>query len=155
MRIHPKGKKQNQKSVGGFSLVEAMVAAAVMGLIITSLMTTFSQTFTITEMARQNLRATQILTEKMEVIRLLRWDQLGTIPTNFTAYYDYKSTNNTGGLVYYGKIIFSDPPMSTSYTNDLRLVSVEIQWDTGHGDRTEKISSLVARSGIQRYVFEN
>jgi type II secretory pathway pseudopilin PulG len=136
-----------------FTIVEVLVAVAILGMMIISLFVTFSQVFNLTAGSRENLRATQILTEKMEVIRLLTWEQLSTIPTNFTAYYDFKNTN--GGVVYNGSIVFSAPNTAASYNADLQLVTVEIEWNSSFGKRKENVQTFVARNGIQRYVFEN
>jgi hypothetical protein len=57
-------------------------------------------------LARENIRATQILEEKMEVVRLFNWDQVvnlpGYIPTNFIApFYANNPTNPPAGSFNY------------------------------------------------------
>src|SRR5467141_1260094 len=71
----------------GHSLVEVMVALSVLGFMVVSLYAGFSSGFAVLRVARENLRATQILQERMEVLRLIKWDDVapGFIPTRFTA----------------------------------------------------------------------
>src|SRR5438093_11149071 len=91
-----------------FTLAETLVAMAVAGIMIIALYGGMAtSTFSI-RMARENLRATQIIMEKMEVIRLLTWEQLTSsniLPATFTVPYYAGDTNATNsGLVYNGKI---------------------------------------------------
>ena len=81
-----KSKRRSLLSKMAYSMVELLVAMAVLGVMFVSLYSGFSAGFAIIELARENLRATQILQEKMETIRLYTWDQVNTpgfIPTNF------------------------------------------------------------------------
>jgi hypothetical protein len=108
------------------------------------------------QMARENLRATQILLEKMETIRLYSWDQITTpdfIPTTFTAQYDPQGGNGSQGLTYTGSMVISDAPVTTSYSGDMKLVKVTINWKTGNLGRTREFSSLVSRYGMQDYIY--
>ena len=62
--------------MGAFSLIECLVAISV---IIISFLTIFGSItfgFTVTQLSRENLRATQILLDKMEGVRLYSWTQL-------------------------------------------------------------------------------
>src|SRR3989454_12400353 len=82
----------------GHSLVEVMVALSVLGFMVVSLYAGFSSGFAVLRVARENLCATQILEERMEVIRLIKWDDVapGFIPTTFTApFYAADATNTT------------------------------------------------------------
>jgi prepilin-type N-terminal cleavage/methylation domain-containing protein len=59
-----------------FTLVELVVAMAVIGVVVVSLYGGITSGISSVRMARENLRATQILVEKTEAIRLYRWDQI-------------------------------------------------------------------------------
>jgi type II secretory pathway pseudopilin PulG len=152
--IHANSDRVTRHREVAFSLVETLVSVAIMGIMITALAMTFAQSYTVTQSSRELLRATQIITEKMEVVRLLTWDQLGTIPQSFSAPYDYKNTNSDG-LTFYGTINFADPPHETSYKSEMKMVTVKVTWDTGHGWHSESLSSLCAKNGLQRYVFQH
>src|SRR5688572_20403890 len=74
----------------GFTLVEIMVAVFLLGLSLTAFYGAFISGLGTLRVTRENLRATQILEERMEVIRLIKWDDVapGFVPTTFTAPYD-------------------------------------------------------------------
>ena len=129
-------------------------------------------------MSRENLRATQIMLEKTETLRLFTWDQLNTmsfftngstqthflsdaagrqyICSHFVQKYDPNSTN-AQGLTYSGKIRFYDPQnysIDAPYaTNNMKAVWVELTWDTGNIHRTRSLTTLVTRNGLQNYVY--
>src|SRR5437870_2411713 len=63
-------------ALSGHTLVEVMVSLAVLGFMVISLYAGFSSGFAVVRVARENLRATQILAERMEVIRLIKWDDV-------------------------------------------------------------------------------
>src|SRR5262245_32082518 len=87
-----------------FTLVEALVGIVILGVVVLALCAGINSSIFAIRLARENLRATQIMLEKMEIIRLLTWEQLNSpniMPTKFTVPYDAKATN---GLVYQGKI---------------------------------------------------
>ena len=71
---------------GGHTLAEVMVSVGLLGIMVVSLFAGFSSGFDVVRAERENVRATQILEERMEVIRLIHWDYVapGFIPTNFT-----------------------------------------------------------------------
>src|SRR5216117_2837899 len=80
-----------------FTLVEVMVGVGVMGIMMVSLYAGFAFGFSQIRLARENVRATQVLEERMEVIRLVNWNDVITsdyVPTKFTApFYTDNQTN--------------------------------------------------------------
>src|SRR5204863_9159663 len=88
-----------RRSLAAFSLVEATVGMAIIGTTVGALFTGFTSGFFTMQLARENLRATQIMLEKMETIRLYSWKQVTNsayIPNTFTNFYDPQSTINRG-----------------------------------------------------------
>lgn len=144
-----------RKHRSGFSLVESAVGMGVMGTIIVALFGGFTTGFFTMQMARENLRATQIMLEKMETIRLYSWDQINPdfIPAAFSAKYDPQGAGNAQGLTYSGTMTITNAPISSSYANDLKLVTVSLQWTTGGLQRTREFSSLISRYGMQDYIY--
>ena len=140
--------------------METIVAMGVIGVLGVALyagMTT--ATFSI-RLARENLRATEVMLEKMEGLRLYSWDQLlGTnyIPTNFTAYYyDNGATNGVGvGITYTGSLAVEPfTGADRNYSNDMRVVRITINWQSGGIPRTRTLDTYMARYGIQNYVIQ-
>ena len=139
-------------------MIELMVAVAVLGIMFVSLYTGFSAGFGIIQLARENLRATQILQEKMETIRLYTWEQVNTpgfIPTDFidSFYVDAENNANHQGINYTGRVAIAAAPVSESYSNDLRLVTIEVDWESAGVVRTRQMNTFVTRHGLQKYIY--
>lgn len=120
-----------------------------------SLYTGISSGFTVVQIARENLRGTQILQEKMETIRLYTWDQItspGFIPTNFTDVF-FPGTQSASGLIFTGQVTIASAPVTESYSNDLKLVTVEVNWMSAKVKRTRSMTTLVSRYGLQHYIY--
>jgi prepilin-type N-terminal cleavage/methylation domain-containing protein len=140
----------------GLTLIEAIFALAIIGLIVLAVYGAITSGVTSLRMARENLRATQILVEKTESLRLYNWDQLNTnfIPTSFIVPYDATSGSTNSGVLFYGAIdLVNNPDIGTSYSNNIRLVTVRLNWTTGRIQRSREISTYVCRTGIQSYVY--
>ena len=134
--------------------METVVALFVVGVVVLSLYTAITSGFFSIRLARENLRATQIIVEKMEVIRLLTWDQLqaGIIPTTFTA--PYNAGNPNDPLKYEGAIaVEAVTPATRNYHNDLRKLTVKLTWFSNGVKRDRELSTYIGRYGIQNYVI--
>jgi prepilin-type N-terminal cleavage/methylation domain-containing protein len=141
----------------GHTLVEVMVAVSVLGFMVVSLYTGFSSGFAVLRVARENLRATQILSERMEVIRLIRWEDVkpGFIPTSFNApFYPTDSTNvTTGQFAYEGTVTVENAPITESYANHLRSIHIKLTWVSGNITRSREMTTFVSKFGLQNYVY--
>src|SRR5687767_15976905 len=158
MRIRIQTHKQlSLCSKMAYSMVELLVAMAVLGVMFVSLYSGFSAGFAIIELARENLRATQILQEKMETIRLYTWDQINTagfIPTNFVeSFYAVGTNTNVAGLSYTGSVTIASAPVNSSYSNELKSVNIEVRWKSAGVVRKREMSTLVTRNGLQNYIY--
>jgi type II secretory pathway pseudopilin PulG len=147
-----------------FTLIEAMAAASIMLLLMLALFGGISYGFSVTRISRENLRATQIILEKMEGIRLYTYDQIvssNMFPTTFTdTYYpSISSTNESVGITYYGQFAVSDPGTGTGYNSNIKLVTVTVSWTNSFGTssiaRSRQMQTMIARYGIQNYSFFN
>lgn len=153
MRLHCSRLAPQRNSA--FSFVEVLVAAAICGIMFLTLYAGFSSGFVVLQLSRENLRGTQILQEKLETIRLYNWDQLTNvsfIPANFVDTF-YPGTQSTSGITYTGKVTIAAAPISESYSNDLRLITVEVQWISANVLRKRDMSTLVSRYGLQNYIY--
>ena len=141
----------------GFTIAEIMVGVAVVSVVFVGLYLGISQGFGTIQLARENLRATQILQESMETIRLYTWDQInspGFIPETFTAPFYAINTNDTGGLVYSGQVTVTNAQLGgLSYEGDLREVVVDLSWQSGNVLRQRQMRTLVSRYGLQQYIY--
>ena len=135
-------------------MIEVLVATAIVGIVFVSLIGGFTWGFTLVRLARENVRAAQILQEKTETLRLYNWDQINTpgfIPTNFTAAFD--PTSPSTGVIYTGTVVVTDAPVTESYSNTLRQVIVEVGWTAGKINRNRRMSTFVSRYGLQNYIY--
>ena len=152
------------RSSAAFSLVEQLVGMSVVGVMITSLFAGLSQGFAIMEVARENLRATQILCERAETIRLYTMEQItnsnfnGTnfMPRTFQAlFYPVGQTNF--GVRYSGTVSVTNSPSTTSpipnYNSNLIQLTFEVTWPSGGVTRKRSMSTYVARNGLQSYIY--
>ncbi|MEO6036117.1 MAG: prepilin-type N-terminal cleavage/methylation domain-containing protein [Verrucomicrobiota bacterium] len=147
----------NTNTRKAFTILEVMVAMMVCGVVIFSLYAGLSQGFKITQISRENLRATQVMVERLESIRLNTFDQLNTpgfVPTQAIPepYYSVNSNDN-GGFNYSVTVILTNAPLTTSYTADLKMVTVKISWTSGNIFRQREMSTLIARNGLQSYIY--
>ena len=141
----------------GFTLLEVVVCIVVMSVVFISLYAALASGVSMTQMTRENLRATQILLEKAETFRLYDWDQITTkdwVPDTFTASYCPTATNTSSqGTIYSGTIKISTPSLSTNYEDDMRQVDITLSWKTGSLNRNRAMTIYVARNGMQNYNF--
>src|SRR5215469_4202617 len=107
MRIH-----LGKKSKWGMTLVEIVMATGIIALTGAGVISSINYGLCIMRIARENQRATQVMLEKLEAIRLYNWTQVtnsGFVPATFTACYDPTSVTNSQGTVYYGTMAVTVP----------------------------------------------
>lgn len=129
---------------------------AVTGVSTVALLSAISSGMLTMQMARENVRATQIMLEKTETLRLYSWDQLNTtnfVVTTFTEKYDPNSTNGSQGIVYTGTVAIASVPMTTAYSDEMKQVTISLNWMTGNLSRNRSFTTFVARNGLQNYIY--
>lgn len=140
-----------------FTIMEMSVATALIGVLVVSVYAALSSGVSSVRLARENLRATQIMLEKTESIRLYTWEQLNTpgfIPTSFIAPYDAMATDtNSARILYFGTLAITNAPITSTYASSMRQVTIRLQWTTGSLPRQREWITYVCRSGIQNYLF--
>jgi prepilin-type N-terminal cleavage/methylation domain-containing protein len=161
-----KNEAMSRRAIRAFSLIEVIVACAIVAIIFSALFTGTTATFNLEGSTRENLRATQIVVSRLEGLRLCAWsnDQLfntNVVPKTFTDWFyplGLKSSTNNG-TSYTGTITvttnFSLNPPAT-YANKLALVTVTVSWTNAQentSSHTRSMSTFVARYGVQNYVF--
>lgn len=150
-----------------FTLVEAMCAAAIAAIIIMALFSGLATGFQLTQMERENLRATQIALARMEGLRLYAWssNQLFSpqmLPNVFTDYYYPSgiggfSSNNTmyTGSVTVANVTFSNP--TNTYCTNMQQIIVQVGWKDVFYGRTNAhvrtFNTYVAKWGLQNYIY--
>jgi type II secretory pathway pseudopilin PulG len=144
-----------------FSLVEVLVGAAVLAVVVVALASGIICGFRTAALNTENLRATQVLTEKMDLIRACNWNQITNgynfIPNTFAVpFYNSGSTNNppgTSAVTFQGTVTIANPAVAESYGKNLRQVTVAVTWTSGHVLRSRSMTTLVSPYGIQTYCY--
>ena len=117
-------------------------------LVVAGLFGAFSFGFSTIKVSQEDVRASQILLQKLETLRIYDWSKItnGWFPTNFTVNF---STN--GGVTYDVAIAIDPVPMAESYSNTLRQVTVSLSWVSTGVPRYRVATTLVSQNGIQTY----
>ena len=108
---------------------------------------------------REDLRATQILMQRIEAVRLCTWSQLGNV--TFSESYDPLSgTNQAAGAVYFGTLSIGPAtaiPNSVSYAPNMAQVTVTLNWTNYNHSlaipHSRQMQTQVARYGLQNYIW--
>lgn len=152
-----------------FSIVEALVAACIVGVLFVSLYAGITAGFGALNSSRENLRATQVLIDKAETLRLYSWNQIATFGTStsyipstfsesfFPATTNYSestvSTNATGsGFTYYGVVSIANSGFTENYSNSMKRVTITVNWTNGVA-RSQTLTTFVGQYGIQNYIY--
>ena len=158
------------KTSGAFTLLEVMVSVVVILIAVVTIFLSMSMGFSMTEGSRENLRATQIMLDKMEGVRLYSWTQVTNsqflIPAFTNWFYE---TNNIGeanaggnGVMYTGVVQVVSVPFTNAYSPQMVEVDVLVGWqtsgsgwETGTARHTRSMSTYVALAGMQNYIFNS
>jgi hypothetical protein len=142
--------------------VEVLCSVFIAAIMVAVLFVGFDNGFAILRTTREDLRATQILLQKTEAVRLLTWQQLSNCPTTFQEYYipAGASPTNTGTL-YWGTLSTvaeaTNIPNSVPYKGNLHLITVTVRWTNSVGSQQvphfRQMQTLSARGGMQNYLF--
>jgi len=150
--------KLRRASASGFTLMETVVAMLSAGVMLPGLFTGLAYAFSSVQAARDELRATQIVVQRMEAIRLAPYKSLQdpvAYPATSTEYYSPSlKASGQGGTTYTVNYTWTNAPttLPPSYRTNMMLVTINASWKSGNVQRTRSMQSYVARYGIQRYV---
>lgn len=157
--------QNHSRANSAFALAEVVVAVVLISVAFISLYLGVSSSFAITQASRENLRATQIMLERIEGLRLYNWNQLlysNMIPSTFVAYYyPGASEEESRGIAYDGTIEIGPADMNpaATYEDRMRAITVTVTWTNGGGAgrlaRSRSMTTYAARDGIQNYVINH
>jgi prepilin-type N-terminal cleavage/methylation domain-containing protein len=156
--------KPASKSESGFTFVEVLAATAILGFVGTSLYWGLTAGNNLIQSTRENLRATQILLQKMEAIRLFTWSQVNDtnyLTSNFVEDYDPLGTpNGCGGAKYRCHVSASTPAageVPEAYRTNMRTITVTLFWTNYNSGsalmQKREMQTRIARNGMQNYIW--
>src|SRR5258706_2622798 len=100
-------KTETSASHCAYTIVEVMVSIFVIAIMMISLYGGFSAGFSVVKVSRENLRATPIMVQKMETIRLLNWSEIFNpktyVQSPFTDDYHPACANANTPCVFYSR----------------------------------------------------
>jgi hypothetical protein len=151
-----------------YTLAEVMISIVILSIMMISLYAGFWSGFSIVKLSRENLRATQILVQKMEDVRIFTWKQITTSNTSylkstFVDYYNPSGTNNnTYGTYYNGAVSIAAPTnIPSAYSANMKTITVTVYWtnylqkpNTNIIVRSRQMQTQVARYGMQDYIYK-
>src|SRR6266545_2861148 len=116
-------RSDSRRSATAYSLAEVMVGVAIMSVMFLTLYLGFTQGFGVVQGSRENLRATQILQDRAEIIRLYTWEQMDNVPRTTTWTFYPLGGSGDQGITYTGTVTVTNAPMTESYAADNKLVT--------------------------------
>lgn len=155
MRLDVPTKRQRHESA--FTIPEVVIAAVLLAFSWIALNSAITNAYMIVRSARENLRATQIMVEKTEQLRMYNWNQiLALTSVQSTNYFDPSSNTPP---VYTVTVSAPQIPANlgaVSYQNDMRTFIVSVSWYTYNGKtnvfHTDSMQTHVAHLGMNSYV---
>ena len=147
-------------------LVEAMIGLMVGGIVIAAVYAGVGSGFQTMQLTRENLRATQIMVERLEAIRGCRWSRLNTNLQSFVEYYTPTGEGTGSGVPFHGEVTLrgldqvtdASPVPTYADTNIIKAVTVTLRW-TNHLStgtdlpRTRSMTTFVSEYGLRSYVI--
>ena len=154
-----KATKDKRAKASAFTLADVIVAVFVLGTVGGTFCIGLSSGFYVLQNTREDLRATQIMMQRVEAIRLCTWSELS--PFTFQENYDPLSgTNQAAGAKYFGNLTLgpaTSVPNSASYAPNICQVTVNLTWTNYNLNvpvvHTRQMRTQVARYGLQNYIW--
>jgi Tfp pilus assembly protein PilV len=157
MTISKRNIYRGRAAVAAFTLAEAMIAVMIALVILAALYSCFTFGYGTVKLAREDLRATQILLQKMETLRLTSFTSIQN--STLTDYFDPGAINK--GTVYSvtvktNAVTASDMPVQpVYYMGKMLKITATATWTNGTVVRTRSLQTYASQSGIQTYVYNH
>jgi prepilin-type N-terminal cleavage/methylation domain-containing protein len=149
-------------AVRAFTLVEVLISVGLLAIMVAAIYPAFILGYASIKTTREDERATQIVTQKLESVRLCTWDELATYPATFVDYYNPLGvTNSTQGTLYSGTMTIANAvlPSSPSYQSKVQLITIGVTWtnyvNSSPITHTRQMQTLSAYWGLQNYLWGN
>jgi prepilin-type N-terminal cleavage/methylation domain-containing protein len=151
----PAGDPVLPRRVRAFSLIEVMFGVVIVGVLVVALYSALASAVPMVRSCQENEHVTQILSEKLDTIRLYNWIQLTNrtdafLPTNFIVGIEPMDPNS---MPYYtGTISIAQAPITETYRSNLLQVTVRVDWVSGSRPQSQSMFTYVCKYGLQSYI---
>jgi len=115
----------------------------------------------VVQASRENLRATQILQQYSEIIRLYTWDQLTNVnflPHPFTTNWTFYPIGGSGnqGVTYTGTLsVDNNADLVEAYAANTKKVTFTLTWTSGNMPHQRQMTTYVSQYGLHKYYIPN
>ena len=142
----------------GFTLTEVIACIAILGIAFAALLTGLAWNVSTIKFARETVRATQIMEDKLDTIRLYSWDQIttpGFITNRFYAPFCPSNALSPGalGITYTGRVTIATVPLSEAYGTNMLRITIDLDWPSSPEVRRAQMSTFVSKYGMQGYIY--
>ncbi len=136
-----------------FTLVEVLVSVGIIGVLVMALYAALNSSIYMVRSCQENERVTQILSDKMDTVRLYNWNQITNrfVLTNFVLGIDPLDVNSRPH--YTGRLVIAYAPITEAYRTNLLHVTVTVDWMAGKRPQSRSMSTFVAKYGLQSYIM--
>ena len=130
-----------------------------MGVVFVALYLGITFSFAVTRAEQENLRATQIIMDRLEGIRLFTWNEIQDPARNPTAFTNSFTTAGPGsGILYAGAMALTTNPAlnpAATYSSNILMITVTVRWASGNRTNSRSMSTYASKYGVQNYVYAN
>lgn len=140
---------ERRRASAAFTMMEVVVAMAIIGFLVVALYAAIATSVGLVKSCQENERVTQILSEKMDTIRLYNWEQIRSnnfVVTNFTVAIDPLDANSSP--YYTGRIAIAQAPVGGLYRSNLLQVTINVDWVSGSRPQNRSMTTFVAKYGL-------
>lgn len=146
-----KVRRSPHPAIRAFSLIEVMVASAIMAMGITSTIICLQLGINIYETSRTTDLAVQVIEDEAERIRLLNWSELNQLPLHeeFSAPSQFgASSAGTDRIKFYREVEDNDG------NNEIKRILIRAEWESLKGSPKEKmVYMLYSKGGLYDYYY--
>ena len=149
-----------RRTEAAFTLVECIVGLLVAAVVLTALYSSFIFAYGALKLDREDLRATQILLQRMETLRLTSFSAIQG--GSLTEYYDPNGKTNSSYGAAYTVTIATNAPTSTDmpvqpvyYMNKMLKVTATATWTNANKVCTRSLQTYASQAGMQSYIYSH
>ena len=156
MRLTIPENRENPLRQAAYTLPEVMMGVMILSIMFVTLYLGFTQGFGVVQTSRENLRATQILQQYSELIRLYTWDQL--MATNYipaTKTWTFYPLGGTGaqGVTYTGTVAKASSAILEDYGPNMMDFTITLTWTSGNIRHQRQMKTMVSQYGLHKYYI--
>jgi len=163
-RLSPAGATRRE---AGDSFAKMLTGIAFLSVAVTALYGAFTPVYRVIRSTREDLRASQIVMQKAEALRLFTRSQVGDTnnyrqPFLVEPYNPRRVTHTSGGVQYAGYLSTAGPAAAGDLANTsrshLRSVTVTLCWTNSDGAKPvvhrREMQARLAPNGMPKYLWE-